>query len=294
MNSQHDALIIGAGMSGLAAGIRMSMFGLKVCLLEKHSIGGGLNSYYQRGKRKFDVGLHALTNFATLTKTKEDRRKPLLKLLRQLDIPLEELHLQEQKFSQIVFADTTLRFNNQWEFLLSEIQREFPHQVDAFIQLGEMVRNYQPPSLFASERPAFLSAKEVVGKIITESLLLEMIFCPLLIYGSAWEHDMDFSQFVVMFQSLYLEGLSRPDGGVRRILDLLTEKFLSLGGELRFRAPVKRILLDTAGTRAQGVELISGECLFAEKIFSSAGLVETLHLCSEVSPASATASGRPL
>ena len=38
--SQYDAVIIGAGMSGLAAGIRLAMFDQKVCILEKHLISG--------------------------------------------------------------------------------------------------------------------------------------------------------------------------------------------------------------------------------------------------------------
>jgi len=50
----YDAIVIGAGMSGLAAGIRLAMFDKKVVILEKHSIPGGLNSYYQR--RNFDKG----------------------------------------------------------------------------------------------------------------------------------------------------------------------------------------------------------------------------------------------
>ena len=65
---KYDAIIIGAGMSGLAAGIRLAMYDKKVCILEQHVISGGLNSYYQRrdprgGLIEFDVGLHALTNY---------------------------------------------------------------------------------------------------------------------------------------------------------------------------------------------------------------------------------------
>ena len=62
VTSKYDTIIIGAGMSGLAAGIRLAMYDKNVLILEKHSISGGLNSYYARGKRKFDVGLHAMTN----------------------------------------------------------------------------------------------------------------------------------------------------------------------------------------------------------------------------------------
>ena len=39
------------------------MFGKKVVLLEKHYVVGGLNSFYARQGKKFDVGLHALTNY---------------------------------------------------------------------------------------------------------------------------------------------------------------------------------------------------------------------------------------
>ena len=48
MSQSLDAIVIGAGMSGLAAGLRLAMFDKKVVLLEAHSISGGLNSYYSR------------------------------------------------------------------------------------------------------------------------------------------------------------------------------------------------------------------------------------------------------
>ncbi len=55
----YDAIIIGAGMSGLAAGIRLAHFGKRVCILERHSAIGGLNSFYRQRGRTYDVGLHA-------------------------------------------------------------------------------------------------------------------------------------------------------------------------------------------------------------------------------------------
>ena len=60
----YDVVIIGAGLSGLAAGIRLAHFGQKVLIVEAHSVCGGLNSYYVRNGRTLNVGLHAMTNFA--------------------------------------------------------------------------------------------------------------------------------------------------------------------------------------------------------------------------------------
>ncbi len=45
-----------------------------------------------------------------------------------------------------------------------------------------------------------------------------MLFCPLMWYGNAREHDMDFGQFCIMFRSIFMEGLARPLAGVRLIL----------------------------------------------------------------------------
>ena len=44
-----------------------------------------------------------------------------------------------------------------------------------------------------------------------------MLFCPLMFYGSAREHDMDFGQFSIMFRSIFLEGLGPALG--RRAAD---------------------------------------------------------------------------
>ena len=43
----YDSIIIGAGMSGLAAGIRAAYYDQKVCVLERHYTIGGLNSFYR-------------------------------------------------------------------------------------------------------------------------------------------------------------------------------------------------------------------------------------------------------
>ena len=43
---KYDAVVIGAGMAGMAAAIRLALFDRKTLLLERHNVPGGLNSYY--------------------------------------------------------------------------------------------------------------------------------------------------------------------------------------------------------------------------------------------------------
>lgn len=270
----YDCIVIGAGMSGLAAGIRLAMFDKKVVILEKHSISGGLNSYFQRkntdagGIRQFDVGLHALTNFIK----KGEKGKPFSKLLKQLRLSYDDFNLQPQTFSKIQFPDTTLKFSNDFELLETEVREKFPREFENFLKLVDVVKSFNELDL----NLGYKSSRETLKEFIQDELLTEMLLCPLLIYGSAWEDDMDFAQFVIMFKSLYFEGFSRPQGGVRTIIGLLLKKFEAAGGELRFRTPVTEILVSD-NNEVVGVKTDKEE-LLAPIVLSSIGYPETVRV----------------
>ena len=278
----YDTIIIGAGMSGLAAGIRLAHYDQKVCILERHNTIGGLNSFYRLNGRDYDVGLHAVTNFTR----KGTRKGPLARILRQLRFQWEDFALAEQVGSRIAFPGVDLDFTNDIDVLRSEIAREFPQQVDAFEQLLNSIDEYDDLDQSSFEQ----SAREIVSRIIREPLLVEMIFCPLMWYGNAREHDMDWGQFCIMFRSVFLEGFARPFKGVRLILKNLVKKFRALGGELLLRKGVSRILVDDG--RATGVELDNGETLCGRRVLSSAGLVETMRMCEDVSDIDSRQAGQ--
>lgn len=269
----YDTIIIGAGMSGLAAGIRLAHFDQRVCILEQHTTIGGLNSFYRLRGRDYDVGLHAITNFTP----KGARKGPLARLLRQLRIRWDDFALIPQNGSAIAFPGARLRFGNGIELLESEIQRVFPGQVDSFQALLAKIIDYDDldPETFG------LSTREVLNETISEPLLREMLLCPLMWYGNAREDDMDFGQFSIMFGSIFREGMARPVKGVRLILRTLVRRFRSLGGELMLRSGVDRIVVDKG--RAVGVVLSDGREIEGRRILSSAGWIETMRLCgSEV------------
>ena len=139
LDNQHfDVVIIGAGMAGMAAGIRLALADKHVLIVERHNASGGLNSFYSIAGRKYDVGLHALTNFVP----KGRNGTPLIKLLRQLRIPYDALDLCEQNGSRIVFPGGQLKFSNDFELLETEVARAFPRQIDGFRRLAEEIRHF--------------------------------------------------------------------------------------------------------------------------------------------------------
>jgi phytoene dehydrogenase-like protein len=264
----YDVLIIGAGMSGLAAGIRLAYYGKKVCIVERHYRVGGLNSFYTLNGHKLDVGLHAMTNYVPANV----KLRPLPKLLRQLRLRAEDFALCPQRMSVIQFPEKTLRFNNDFGFFVQEVIENFPRQADNFHKMLRTILEYNELDLHAKP----VSARHIVGSIISDQRLADMIFCPLMYYGNAQEDDMEFGQFVIMFKSIFCEGFARPQDGVRTILDVLVKKYTACGGELKMKCAVAG--LECAGARVASILLESGDVLTADTVLSSAGYVETMKL----------------
>ena len=261
-------VVIGGGLSGLAAAIRAARFIPEVLLVEKHSRLGGLNSYFYRNNTLFETGLHAITNYAAPA----IKQAPLNRLFRQLKLRREDFSFCQQFHSEVVFRNCeTLAFSNDFELFETEIRTKFPKAAERLQNLLRVVENFDP------FLPApFRSARGFLTDILDSPLLVEMLLCPLMFYGSSHEDDMDLSQFVIMFRAIFQEGMFRPQGTIKDLLDLLIAHYLEFGGSLRTKCGVKRILLRQ--NRAIGVELDDGEIIECDHILSTIGHEETQRL----------------
>ena len=272
MSERWDTIIIGAGMSGLAAGIRLAQFDQRVLVLDRHSLWGGLNSFYKKKGRRFDVGLHALTNYVP----KGTKGRPLTRILRQLRIPYDALQLGQQSGSRVSFPGVSLRWTNEFEVLRGEVRDKFPSEIDGFDRLTRFIADY-PDLVEEGEQPPM--ARDELKAYLKDQTLIEMLLLPLLYYGSPTPDDVEWSSFIILFKSLYEEGFARPEGGVRTILDLLRNRYKDLGGELRMNTGVQRIVHGSGGV--EGVILDDGTELKANVILSSAGYVETQRMTQQ-------------
>jgi len=258
-------------MSGLAASIRLAMYDRSVLLLERHLAPGGLNSFYRMGGHAFDVGLHALTNWVP----PGAKGTPLGKIFRQLRIERDAFDLCPQLKSAIRFPSCCLEFNNDFEYFRTEIAQAFPREIDRFDKFTQFVKEYHAVNL----DPDSSSAREKIQDFIQDPLLVEMLMCPLLYYGSARENDMDFGQFVVLFQAIFLEGFCRPFNGVKPIIQALLQRAKEVGVERRMGLGVKQLQAD--GKRITHITLDNGDLITADHIVSSMGSNETECICSD-------------
>jgi phytoene dehydrogenase-like protein len=279
--ADYRLVIIGGGLSGLAAAIRYARYFPDVLILEQHIRAGGLNSYYYRQGRLFETGLHAITNFAP----PEDKKAPLNRLLRQLGIKREDLALRPQMGSQIRFPDgEILTFTNDFTDLEKNIAEVFPKSRAAFRELTNWLRQFDP----FSEAP-FRSARAILRGHMPEPLLADMLLCPLSFYGSSVENDMDLSQFAIMFRAIFFEGFCRPAGTIKDILDTLLRRYQELGGKIRYGTQVATIVHEDGQARA--LKLADGEEIECRFLLSTIGHAETLALLGKEIPKEAPRLG---
>ena len=275
----YDAVIIGAGMSGLAAAVRLGMYGRKVLVLERHNAPGGLNSFYARGGRRYDVGLHALTNWVP----EGAKGAPLVKLMRQLRIRREELDLCPQLGSRVAMAGKSLRLDNDFEHLLADVAAQFPKSADRFRALDAWIAGLDEAALEAHGG----SARALLDERLGDPLLRDMLLLPTCFYGSALEDDIEVSQFAIMWRSLFREGFARPFIGVRQVIRLLVDRCREHGVERRMKCGVRS--LEVRSGRVAALVLDDGSEVTAEAVYSSAGAVETLRLRSDSAPVAGAA-----
>jgi len=264
-------LVIGGGLSGIAAAIRAARFVPDVLLLEKHSRLGGLNSYFFRNKTLFETGLHAITNYAP----PEAKTAPLNRLLRQLKLKRNDFSFCQQYQSEVTFLGSeSLLFSNDFNLLETQIHAKFPGCTDKFQKLLKFLDTLDPflPS-------PFRSAKTVLSETLGDRLLTEMLLCPLMYYGSSHEDDMDLNQFAIMFQAIYQQGMFRPQSTIKEFLDHLTGHYQNFGGKIRKNSDVIKII--HKNEKVSAVKLRSGEVIECDHILSTIGYDETRKLISD-------------
>lgn len=267
--SDYDVIILGGGLSALSAGLRLARYGKRVRIFEQHARVGGMNSWYPRGSRIIDTGLHAMTNFVG----PERRDAPLNLILRQLRLSRSELSLCPQSASAIRFPGNCLRLNNDFAAFAAQVAEQFPEDAAGFTALVSRIESigYRTPP------QPWQSTQAVLAGHLRSERLREMLMMPVFFYGNPQEGDMDFQAYAVMFKSVIMEGFARPQEGMKPLLTLLETRFREAGGELSLGAPITR--LETAADQVTAVVERNGERHTAEEFITTLGAVETAALC---------------
>jgi phytoene desaturase len=278
------AIVVGAGIGGLAAAGRLARAGYRVTVVEKGATPGGRASLVELGQYRFDGGPTLFLmpevfreTYAALGERMEDH----LNLVRldptyrvhfhdgtSLDLTAELPRLQEQleRIEPGAFG-RFLRF-------LEEGHRHYHTSLRSFVG-----RNFNSPLSYFSLRnlPLMFQVKALAKHASNTAryfrdprLQAAFSFQNMYLGLSPYQAPATFS--LLQYTEL-ADGVWFPRGGMYRVIESLAGIAEGLGVRFRYSSPVARINVEAG--RTTGVTLEGGERLDAEVVVSNADLPYT-------------------
>ncbi|MCY4062718.1 MAG: phytoene desaturase family protein [Chloroflexi bacterium] len=286
-------IVIGAGIGGLAAAIRLAQAGYDVTVLEKNPQVGGVVSAYHAGGCSWTIGPPAFSARRQIEELFHD-------LGRGAEDYLQWLAIDPQ--TRFFFPDGVV-FNSyrDWTKTAAEIARIEPADVSGYLRfLAFAARIHRQrrfgfgksetaaASLFASWLRAgpFHSAFGAISRFVRSDKLVRILAhyasqnggSPYAIPATANE----------LTHAILNDGLWHPRGGLSAVPLALAQLARDVDVSIRLSCPVRRI--EIKGSRATGVALVrDGEFLPADAVVSNMDPISTVRylLPAEAVPAPA-------
>ena len=275
--SGADAIVIGAGLGGLAAAMRLGAKGYKVTVIDRLDMPGGRGSSITQGGHRFDLGPTIVTVPQALRELWADCGRDF-----DRDVDLRAL----DPFYEIRFEDgSTFTARQNTDAMRAEVARLSPTDLpgyDRFLKdsekrywfgfedLGRRSMHRLPDLIKVLPTFARLRADKSVyahaaSRVKDERLRFALSFHPLFIGGDPFHVT---SMYILVSHLEKEFGVHYAMGGVAAIALAMAGVIASQGGTLELNAEVDEILLEN--NRAKGVRLTDGQTLSADVVVSNA------------------------
>ncbi|MEM8657349.1 MAG: phytoene desaturase, partial [Pseudomonadota bacterium] len=277
VDPRPKALVIGAGLGGLSAAMRLGAKGYAVTVLDKLDRAGGRGSSLDREGFRFDLGPTIITVPQVYEALWADCGRDF-----HADVKLEAL----DPYYEIRWTDgSSLKACGDTERMVEEVKRLNPADVNGYHKFLEDSRkrfvvgfegmvNLPMHRLWETIKVlplfAWLRAdKSILGlarsRVKDERLRMALSFHPLFIGGDP-RHVTSMYGLVSYLEKRY--GVHCAIGGVQAIADAMVRVIEEQGGQVRLGVEADEILLH--GNQVQGVRLAGGEMLDAPLVVSNA------------------------
>ncbi|MBN2388927.1 MAG: phytoene desaturase [Anaerolineales bacterium] len=280
-NGKPRALVVGAGIAGIATAARLARRGWQVKVVEKNEKSGGRCGQMVIDGYRFDTG-------ATLFLMPELYAETSAALGERMEDHLD-LHRIDPTYQLVFQDDTQFHLTSNMHALMAQVEAVEPGAFERLLHyLGEGRRHYELalPNLINRgfySLPEFINPRMLAlflrlkattlhsayaGRFFrTRKLQMAFTFQDMYMGLSPYQAPAVYS---LMQATELTDGLYYPAGGMYTIAERLTGIAENLGVEFVYNAPVEQIQVE--GKRASGVLLADGRALSAEVVVANADL----------------------
>ncbi|GAB3114349.1 NAD(P)/FAD-dependent oxidoreductase [Aestuariicella hydrocarbonica] len=277
--SDYDIVAMGAGHNGLTTAGYLAKAGKKVLLLERNGYAGGGAATQQILSPGYHHDLHSSVHIMI-------QANPLIT---NDELDLFSKHGMKYKYSDVPHATI---FNDQSVLItykdldktcegIARYSQRDAESYRRFVQLGQTMLPMVMPGMYKPQPPlgqlvAMLDSSEegrVMLDLMQRSSLdiirqwfendkVQMHIARAVSENLQLPDELGTGMGTVMFTALmHTYGVSQPYGGSGKLSESMVRSIEANGGELRYNAEVKRIIV--SGGKAVGVEMADGEKIMA-------------------------------
>lgn len=288
---QPEVIVIGSGIGGLATAARLARHGVRVLVLEQHTVPGGSASYFTRGGYRFDVGASLLYGLGTegtinfvaealaeVGETVETRRDDV-----QIHYHLPDGMEIRTHYDRERFLDELIGYFPQER---AGIRAFYNAAMDAYrvmarvplIALDDvpgLIRGVAaaPWDALRMSQAALTTLGDLAKQHLRDARLRRFIdietFCWALTSASATP----LVNAALVFGDRHVNGVRYPLGGCSAIAEKLAAGIKRHGGRIYYGSRVTSGLMSQG--RVQGVRLATGEDITARAVVSNATVWDT-------------------
>ncbi len=251
---KYDAIVIGSGIGGLAAGLLLSHQGRKTLVAEKNNLLGGRLSAFKRDGFNVDLGVHVISR---------SDKGPIGDILRRVGIPNPVTYTNIRPLSS--YQGTTFIFPHDLKTMVP--MQDFKAMMDLMGYIRSMpegkIQEYDDMDVktFVNQYTNDPFIHACMGNIAT------VYFCVPSWLASAGE----------FIRCMRMEGEARasgyPEGGCAVISNTYGDGIKKFGGDILVDAGVSKI--EVEGGRVKGV-VIKDELYEADIVVSNADIKNTV------------------
>ena len=295
MSKRYDAIVIGAGLGGLAAETTLAHSGLEVLLLERHNVPGGYASSFVRGRYEFEVALHELSGVGP-----PERRGNVYRALEYLGVTdkVEFLHVPELYRAVYLEPPVSEPSGQRLDITLPVGQEEFestlveffPHEAQGIHRFLERVfafgrdyarylrkrRKIHPASVPFRFPHLVRYLPTTWGQVLDRDVqdpAARAVLSGYWGYAGMPPSKISFMSMASTLAAYVRRGAAFPKGRSQALSNAFLARFQELGGEARMNCSVRRITASNG--RVTGVITEEDQEIRADWIVSNADPIAT-------------------
>ncbi|MBD2458928.1 carotene isomerase [Nostoc sp. FACHB-87] len=285
-NLVFDAIIIGSGMGGLVTATQLAAKGAKVLVLERYLIPGGSAGYFEQHGYHFDVGASMIFGLG-----KNGTTNLLTRALDAVNMQIETIPDPVQIHYHLPDG-LDIKVDRVYDNFLQNLTAYFPQEARGirrfYNECWQVFNCLNRMDLLSLEEPRYLmrmffqhplacfgllkylpqNVGDIARRYIKDPLLLKFIDMECYCWSVVPASMTPMINAGMVFSDRHYGGVNYPKGGVSIIAQKLVEGLEQLGGQIKYQARVKKIILEQG--RAVGVELANGKIYRGKRIVSNA------------------------